>query len=342
MYLGTIGKEICKTSAEAPNQSVCLTGLSGSGKTTRLNYIEHEYAKDEGIVIVLDLNMSHSTDRIFADISKDYLSLENRITVLEDGIGDGLLQTLTPQNDANKFVLAVNAAVQALSSAQRMGVRQISALRRAVIEAMRLRKMVDTDAGALVLALAGQNDDATETVSEKLWTILHCNALKPATKAIQDGKINIIDFSGTDSITQVCLAEIYLSNLWQKVRNPNDDIKQKKIVIALDEFQNLSLQKDSILSVLLREGRKFGVSLLLATQTLEIFPPEVLAMLNQTATRLHFRQTQREARRIAKDVDITKIKEWSKVLTGLRVGEAIAVGNLCVNGVEIERPLLLK
>lgn len=342
MYLGSTGKEKCKTSIGAPNQSVCLTGLSGSGKTTRLNWIEYAYAKDEGTVIVLDLNMSHSMDRIFTDISKNYLDLENRITVLEDGIGDGLLQTLTPRNDANKFVLAVNAAVQALSSGQHMGVRQVSALRRAVIEAMELRKMVNTDAGALALALAGQDDNATETVSEKLWTILHCNALKPTEKAIEDGKINIIDFSGTDPITQVCLAEIYLTNFWQKVRNSDDDIKQKKFIIVLDEFQNLSLKKDSILPVLLREGRKFGISLLLATQSLEIFPPEVLAMLDQTATKLYFRQTQREARRIAKDIDAAKIKEWSKMLTGLRVGEALAVGNLCVNGVEIERPLLLK
>lgn len=341
MYIGKIGEKICRTSIDAANQSVCLSGLSGSGKTTRLNLMELMQVKDGGTVIVLDVNMSHSDDRIFAHIKKDYLHAVNRVSILKDGMGDGLLPMLPSEAGNEEFVLAVNAAVQALSSAQSMGIRQIGTLRRIIIEAMRLRRRFKTEAETLEFVLSEQEGEIAEAVQEKFWTILRCGALKPASKTMQREKINIIDFSGADLITQSCLSEIFLSNLWRRVRTP-DRVNANNVMVVLDEFQNLSLKRDATLPNLLREGRKFGVNLLLATQTLEIFPAEVLPMLNQTATKLYFRQTQNEARRIAKEIDDKKTTEWAKKLAGLRVGEAIAVGNICVDGREINRPLLLK
>lgn len=342
MYVGTVNKKICRTSPESPNQSVCLIGLSGSGKTSRLNLMEYMHITEGGTVIVLDVNMSHSNDRIFRNIREEYLHAANRISLLRDGLGDGLLQPLSSENEQEQFVLSVNAAVQALSSAQNMGTRQISVLRRAVIEAMRLRKKFKTDAEALEFALEEQDDETGDIVHEKLWTLLNCGALKPAEKKIQEGKINILDFSGADSITQSSLAEIFLTNLWRRVRSSDAFSAKKNLAIVLDEFQNLSLRKDAVLPDLLREGRKFGINLLLATQSLEIFSKGKLAMLNQTATKLYFRQTQHEARRISKELYIEKTDAWARTLVSLRVGEAIAVGDFCVEGLKVCHPILTK
>lgn len=342
MYIGKVDKKVCRTNMKSSNQSVCLTGLSGSGKTTRLNQIEYMCVKDGGTVIVLDINMSHGYGRIFNDIKKAYFQATNRISILRDGLGDGLLHLMASENPQEQFVLSVNAAVQALSSAQNMGPRQISSLRRAVIDAMGMRRKFGTDAEALEFALEEQDNEIADIVQEKLWTLLNCGALKPAKKKIQQGKINIIEFSGSDTITQSALAEIFLNNLWRRVRGSGTSAVNKNFVVVLDEFQNLSLKKDAILPNLLREGRKFGINLLLATQSLEIFSKDKLAMLDQTATKLYFRQTQHEARRLAKEIDIEKANEWAEKLVNLQVGEAIAVGNFFVDGTEICRPLLTK
>lgn len=342
MYLGNFNGKPCWVSQNSPNCSVCVTGISGMGKTTRLNYMELMNVKAGGTVLVLDLNQTHTEERIFPLIREEYLQYVNRIHALSDGLGLGLLQPMrTPSGEEEPFFHLVNSAVKALSSAQNMGVRQIGALRNAVINAVRNFGSFQTEAEALALSLLQQEDNAAEAVYQKLWTLLNCGALKPASKCIQNGKINIIDLSGTDMITQSCLAEIILSNLWRNVQFNGLPVMGAEFVVVLDEFQNLSLKNDAALRNMLREGRKFGINLILATQTLEVFPKDILALLNQTATRLYFRPVLSEVRRSSKEIDFENPKEWAKTLLGLGIGESVAVGNFCIQGMEICRPLVL-
>ena len=342
MYIGNIDGKLCWVSQSSPNRSVCVTGISGMGKTTRLNYMELLNAKAGAIVLVLDMNQTHTEEQVFPCIREEYLKYANRIHALRDGLGLGLLQPMyAPDGTEEPFFHLVNSAVKALSSAQNMGVRQIGTLRNAVINAIRYRGSFQTEAEALAISLLQQEDSCSEAVYQKLWTLLNCGALKSASKCIGKGKINMIDLSGADSATQNCLAEIFLSNLWRNVQFNGMAAMGRELVIVLDEFQNLSLKHDAVLRDMLREGRKFGLNLILATQTLEAFPKETLALLNQTATRLFFRPAPSEAKRIAKEIDFENPNGWVKTLLGLRIGESVAVGNFCIEGAEICRPLIL-
>ena len=49
MYLGKFQGRNCVSSKFSPNESICITGLSGTGKTVRLQKIEIEAAR-EGVV----------------------------------------------------------------------------------------------------------------------------------------------------------------------------------------------------------------------------------------------------------------------------------------------------
>lgn len=343
MYIGNFNGKPCWISQDSPNRSVCITGISGMGKTTRLNFMELMNVNSGATVLVLDMNQTHTEERIFPYIREEYLQYTNRIHVLSDGLGLGLLQPMRmPSGVEEPFFHLVNSAVKALSSAQNMGVRQIGALRNAVINAVRNFGSFQTEAEALALSLLQQEDNAAEAVYQKLWTLLNCGALKPTAKRIQDGRINVIDFSGMDVITQNCLAEIFLSNLWRNVQFNGATEMGRELVVVLDEFQNLSLKYDAVLKDLLREGRKFGVNLILATQTLEVFPKEVIALLNQAATRLYFKPAPSEAKRIAKEIDFESADKWTRTLLGLGIGESVAVGNFCIESAEICRPLILK
>lgn len=342
MYIGNFNGKSCWISRNSPNCSVCVTGISGMGKTTRLNYIELLNTKSGATVLVLDMNQTHTEGRIFPYIREEYLQYTNRIHALSDGLGLGLLQPMrTPSGVEEPSFHLVNSAVKALSSAQNMGVRQIGALRNAVINAIGHLDSFQTEAEALAISLLQQEDNAADAVYQKLWTLLNCGALKPACKGIQYGKMNILDLSGTDTITQSSLAEVILSNLWRNIRFSGLQTAGQELVIVLDEFQNLSLKADAVLRDMLREGRKFGINLILATQTLEAFPKDVLALLNQAATRLYFKPAPSEARRIAKEIDFESADKWTKTLLGLGIGESVAVGTFCIEGAEICRPLIL-
>lgn len=342
MFIGNFNQNHCTISSESPNKSVCITGLSGSGKTCRLNQIELENAKKGATLVVLDMNHTHAKDQIFPHIQQQFMNFENRIYAVKDGFDLCLFQPLkNKKNELEPMVHLINSAVQAFNSSQNMGVRQITALREAVIDAIKYRADFDNDAQALDFCLSMREDAQSEGVRQRLWPLLNCGALHPSSKSILPGQINILDFSEIDTLTQTALAELVLASIWRNSQYTRLDASPKNLIIVLDEFQNLSLKKDAVLQNMLREGRKFGINLVLATQTLGAFSKDILTLLEQTATKLYFRPAQNEALKISKTIANENPKEWAKKLLTLKIGESIAVGNLCVNGLHIDRPVLL-
>ena len=341
MYHGKFNRENCLTGRKSPNGSVCITGLSGTGKTSRMNQIELESVRQGDTLIVIDLNKTHADEQIFALVKSEYLKHVNRIRAVSDGLGLGILQAVHTSEGEETYVELVNSAVQALSAKQRMGARQIGALRKAVISAIENRNRYCDEAEAIKAALLQVEDESSEAVYEKLWVLLNSGSLKSASKMLEAGCINILDLTGTDILTQSVLAELILSTIWRRVRFHGKGERQR-IIIVIDEFQNLSAKMGAPLMRLLTEGRRFGISLLLATQSLEIFPNEVQPVLSQTATRLYFRPTDNEVKKIAKNISSDSTAEWVERLKNLKVGESVAVGDLEIAGREIRRPILLK
>jgi len=100
--------------------------------------------------------------------------------------------------------------------------------------------------------------------------------------------------------------------------------------VVLDEVQNLDHRKDSPLEKFLREGRKFGISLILATQTLSNFEQQERDRLFQAAHKLFFAPADTEIKRFAdilRDNFPTSSKdEWIQRLSRLQKGECLSIG----------------
>jgi len=88
-------------------------------------------------------------------------------------------------------------------------------------------------------------------------------------------KTVILDFSKcADSpvilsqLTTIFLTDLYRwqKNLWQTQAN-NEHTNENHLILVIDEFQHLVTNKNSIINEILREGRKFGVSFWMASQT---------------------------------------------------------------------------
>lgn len=307
-----------------------------------MNQIELGCAKEGRTVVVLDINRTHAEEHVFSKIRDEFRLKTIRIHALQDGLGISFLRSVRSiQGTEEPFVNLVNSAVKALSTGYGMGMRQIGILREAVIWAIHNCNKFPTEVEALAYGLLSQGKSG-QTVYSKLWTVLNSGVLKPSVKTIQTGCINIIDFSGLDMTTQTILAGLVLSYLWRVVQFGGTQTGQERLTIVLDEFQNLPMQKDSVLRNMLCEGRKFGISLVMATQSLRVFPKDTLAVLSQTASKIYFRPSLTEAHAIAKEIAQEKAKEYKEKILSLGIGESIAVGDLCVDGNEIHRPLLLR
>lgn len=112
--------------------------------------------------------------------------------------------------------------------------------------------------------------------------------------------------------------------------------KEKPIPIVLDEVQNLDHRLESPLGKMLTEGRKFGVSLILATQTLSMLRKDEQDRLFQACHKLIFAPAKTETKTYAKILELsmpgTKQAEWEKQLGDLSKGQCLSVGYHLDNG----------
>ena len=100
--------------------------------------------------------------------------------------------------------------------------------------------------------------------------------------------------------------------------------------MVLDEVQNLDHSPGSPLEKYLREGRKFGASMILATQTLSNFNREERDQLFQAAHKLFFCPAATEMRSFAtilkEMMPHTEVDDWAHALSTLKKGECLSAG----------------
>ncbi len=106
--------------------------------------------------------------------------------------------------------------------------------------------------------------------------------------------------------------------------------KNKPLPIVLDEVQNLDHRLESPLGKMLTEGRKYGISLILATQTMSNLEKEAQDRLFQASHKLFFAPAMTEVQTYAKlleqAVPGTDKKHWINELSKLKKGECLSVG----------------
>jgi DNA phosphorothioation-dependent restriction protein DptH len=98
---------------------------------------------------------------------------------------------------------------------------------------------------------------------------------------------------------------------------------------VLDEIQNLDHSNDSPIDKMLREGRKFGLSMILATQTTSQFNQEQKDRLFQAGHKLFFKpattETDKFAQILSQSTSDTK-SEWAQRLGKLEKGQCYSLG----------------
>lgn len=338
MYIGKIQGLPVMTATDAANQSVICFGASGTGKTCRMQQIELAEAVQERTVIVLDMHQTHEVNQIFRPISNEYEKQVNRISVLQDGININFLQ----MNDGSReeFITTVNSVVTALSSPFSLGIKQLIALREAVIFGIRHLNQFTDGMTAIGAGLQMQGTDASQYVLNKLWTLLYLQVFH-GNRGIQPGRINIVGFAGMDIMTQAMLGEVILSFLWKHAMFFGQQFQQD-MTLVLDEFQGMSLRKEATLRSMLCEGRKFHLRLLMATQSMNVFKKDEQALLDQIGTKLYFRPGSSEVRKIARQLGTESADKYIKTLLSLRIGQSLVDGDIMINESHISRAMVLE
>lgn len=144
-------------------------------------------------------------------------------------------------------------------------------------------------------------------------------------------RVTVFQFFQMDKDSARALIEFVLWDLYHYVSKEGS--KNKPKVVILDEIQNLDLGQSAPVAKYLTEGRKHGLALISATQTLKGVggvTDQKVSRLTQSDLKLFFKPSINEIREHAQLLHISfnyrSVSDWSNELSKLKKGECWAVG----------------
>jgi len=329
-YVGKIvsGKDVY-IGQDSPNGHIIITGISGAGKSVRIADLEQHIIDSGGTIIALDMNGTHEK----VDGEKCCY-----ISALKNGLDIRFLDTTLVKTGKETMTNLLQYAMETLCPRQLRGACQLAAVRNALKYAIEHKKDYRTEMQAITYGLGMQDSPAAAGAYNHLCDILEGNIFRRSEKQFQEGKLNVVSLKGINPKTQKRIVEILLAVIWRKMRMSGEDRKQWTLV--LDEFQNLAMEKDTVLFQMLTEARKYKLRLILATQTLTVFTKNELAVINQAAIKLFFRPGSSDMKSVAEFIEPGKRDKWITELSHLRIGQAITVGSLEICRRPVNQPII--
>lgn len=317
-----------QVSPDSFNQHLLITGKSGSGKTEALKRIEKTIALQGGHVLVLNHSQTHNS--LCNDPQTYYIDART------DGIPLSLLTPLTNSNGVPEDIDDICEAVADIfSSVKKLGQHQRYLLSEACRNAIQHHMFQNNDMEALSMALSECTETEGKILNQNFRFLFKKIKFQGSGTLWADGKITLLDLSGFNTSVQILLSELILSVLWREYRMNSQNLPPAWIVC--DEFQSLNLKDGSILAQILREGRKFHLSLLLATQTLSTFDTGCRSLLQQAGTKLYFRPSESDIRSISRNIFGIPQEKAQNILCGLKVGECLAEGVFLIGSRSLSR-----
>jgi DNA phosphorothioation-dependent restriction protein DptH len=326
---------------ELPNRHILVFGASGTGKTYTIQALLLELSKANQNSLIVDYTSGFTPNQL-EEIATDMLKPKQHIIRQEPLAVNPFRQQLDYIDDMT-FPEDPAATAQRVSGVfsevYQLGDQQKSALYSAIRTGI-IQHGNDLNLNKLIHLLEDIKDEggptgaSAATVISKIQPFVDMKPFgkeEPESweKIFQDtsSRCHIIQLAGFMKdpcrlITEFSLIDLYW---YYRARGNKDNPK----VIVLDEIQNLDHRLDSPLGQFLTEGRKFGISLVLATQTLSNLDKDERDRLFQASHKLFFKPADTEIRTFAQilgDVTGLKNEEWVSRLSSLKRGECYSLG----------------
>ncbi len=337
---------------ELENRHMLIFGGSGSGKTYAIQCLLLELAKQGQHAAIIDYTdgfLPNHLEKVLVQrtaptthaLVRNPFPINPFQRLSRDVEGIGLLVD-TPVNVASR-VSDVFCSVYDVGDVQR------AALAKHIENG--LKSGLDFGLEELLASLS-DDEDAPPTLAIKIAELVH---QKPFVNSSESGwcqlfegpvPIHILQLTNLSKDIQRLIAEFALWDFFAYASRQGG--KDKPLPIVLDEMQNLDHRTDRALDKLLREGRKFGVGMVLATQTISNFNKEQRSRLFQSGHKLFFKPAETERREFAQIlVDVAGGRsrdEWISELSKLGKGECWSIGprRMAAGGVIRRDPVKLK
>lgn len=327
---------------QLPNRHLLIFGASGSGKTYGIQCLLAEMAQQRLRSLIVDYTDGFLPQQMEARFSavaapKNHFVVTERLPLNPFRRQRQIIDPSIPAIEENPYQVATRIE-SIFASIFEMGDQQSAALIRVIQAGIEDEPSFTLDGVLPRLRADSQNG---ETLANKLEPLIRSEPFRADEESAWEGMltssdnwVHVLQLKGLAREIQKMVTEFALWDLWDYVQNTGS--KNRPIPIVLDEIQNLDHTSDSPIDKMLREGRKFGLSLILATQTTSQFNQEQRDRLFQAGHKLFFKPATTEIDRFAQILSqsttgISKA-DWGQRLASLEKGQCWSLGPVLKSG----------
>jgi DNA phosphorothioation-dependent restriction protein DptH len=333
------------------NRHLLIFGTSGAGKTYGVQCLLAEMAQQRLRSIIIDYTdgfLPSQIEPLFRQTAKpqDYFVIRDQLPLNPFRRQQQIIDPSQPAFEETPFQIATRIASIFTSVFNTMGDQQSATLVRVLETGIQDHPQLTLDE---VLDRLRDDKPYGETLASKLEPLIRSQPFRPGADSAWDEMLNspdrrvhVLQLKGLAREIQRLVTEFVLWDLYDYACNTGS--KNRPIPVVLDEIQNLDHRSDSPIDKMLREGRKFGLSLILATQTTSQFNQEARDRLFQAGHKLFFKPADTEIERFAQllsqSTGVSK-GEWGERLAKLEKGQCWSFGPvLTSSGGLQEKPVL--
>ncbi len=324
---------------ELNNRHIIIFGRSGTGKTYAIQSLLYEMSKFKQNSLIVDYTQGFLPGQLEEKLKTELkprteavihspLSI-NPFKPLEIIIDPSIPPIIDKPEVIGGRVASVFSSVYS-----NIGEQQFALLARIISEGIS-NYSNQFDLNLLLASLEQEESDTSKSLLAKITPFVKMNVFKHEKNSSweryfsnKELLLNIIQLAGVPQEIQKLIIELVLWDLYNYATTNGN--KNKPLPIVLDEIQNLDHRLSSPLAKILTEGRKFGFSLILATQTLSNLPKDAQDRLFQASHKLFFAPAETEIKTyseiLTNAITGSDKKEWIMRLTQLTKGQCISVG----------------
>ena len=318
-----------------------IFGSSGQGKTYAIQCMLCEMTKFRQNSLIVDYTNGFLPDQLEETTKKVLMPVQHVVRqkplpinpflpqVSDNG---GIVITENPNSIAKRIAGLFN-------SVYNVGDQQYSVLHRAVMDGVeKLREDMNLDEMLSIIEDMADNKkykSSAQTLYSKFRPFILDRPFSNGENGYDwdslfqkvDPLCNIFQLYGMDSYSGRLITEFILWDLYGHLQSRGKKTDPK--VIVLDEVQNLDHKEGSPISKYLREGRKFGLSLILATQTMSNMKKDERDRMFNAAHKLFFKPADTELKSFAEIAALAtrqRVDEWIRKLSSLKKGECFSIG----------------
>lgn len=327
-----------------PNRHLLISGKSGQGKTYFMQCLLYEMAKNNLDSLIVDY-----TDGFLENhLEPEFLNrLDNQVStkfIFKDKLPINPFKK--NEIDFGGFVMPeenddiADRVVQIIDFVFKLGIQQSSLLKESIKSGLdiygesftftKLKERLLDDENSNSATLIGRisklldKDPFVYNENDFSWKNIFNN----------HGNVNIMQLKGFVPDIQKILTEFLLWDLYNFSEREGN--KNSPIPVLLDEMQNLNHKESSPTTKILKEGRKFGWSSWLATQSISSIKNnngDISALFN-AAQQIHFAPPEDQIPFISKNISTNneERRRLEQKLSSLNKGECIVNGYANING----------